>query len=85
MAIEIPSMTSSEMLNKEDHTTTTAIDATTGFSAEKAGDDGWLLDSGATKSITRNINDFVEYHQWEAGQRGYAYSDVHGKLTKSTG
>ena len=56
-----------------------------GFSAEKAGDKGWLLDSGATKSITGNINDFVEYNQWETGQMGYAYSDVHGKLTKSSG
>ncbi|KAJ5997157.1 hypothetical protein N7522_008817 [Penicillium canescens] len=39
------------------------IEEATGFLAEKVGDDdGWLLDSGATKSITGNINDFVEYH-----------------------
>jgi uncharacterized membrane protein YgcG len=76
LAIEMPTV---------ENQTITVIDAATSFSAEKAGDDGWLLDSGATKSITGNINDFVEYHQWEVGQTEYSYSDVHGKLTKSSG
>ena len=52
-----------EMLAVEDQTEIAAEEAGDGFSAEKVGDkDGWLLDSGATKSIIGNINDFVEYH-----------------------
>ena len=25
----------------------------------------WLLDSGATRAITGDISDFVEWHEWE--------------------
>jgi hypothetical protein len=44
-----------------------------------------LLDSGASRAIIGDISDFIEFHEWDDQQSGYAYTDVHGKLTKTSG
>ena len=46
---------------------------------------GWLLDSGASKPITGNISDFIEYYDWKPNQLAYTYADVHGQLTRTAG
>jgi hypothetical protein len=44
-----------------------------------------LLDSEATRAISGDISDFAKFYKWEDQQSGYAYSDIHGKLTKTSG
>ncbi|OQD78931.1 hypothetical protein PENANT_c071G04033 [Penicillium antarcticum] len=63
----------------------TAARSTSENPAEHVQEPGWLLDSGASRAITGDISDFIEFHEWDDQQSGYAYTDVHGKLTKTSG